>query len=467
MLFESTLGERAGAMSRVVGLYQTMLRRSLELFFPDGILEPAGDRSFIALDPPDEGNSFRFADDPEGFGVEIEWFRTRYLFLPGTPVPFLPSERHLIESVVKVIDRRYRSMFDPEALNREEMFQYAVEDLIIAEDLKTPEPIRIPAALEALRVGALSTYENRRVSTGVLLLGTGNDPTAPNRKNLPDAPRYGVRLSAIKTIHRICDGIRTLFLVDRRGDLAWAVDIGRWAAEAQGDLPLKVPCPRPYHEHARATLTGGHVALVLSPAQEIKVFAQGTLMFAFSDSRWRILDIPSKFALWRDAVGRAVPSDLAERIFQASLNLSERRRGALFVVLRDPASSIPLLVAPSDRIQQDLATNDSEDLENVSPRHVKRALHHLARFENLGTMDASVLESLAGVDGAVVTDQRGQLLSFGAILRVAPETVLAPRAVEGARTTAALAASYHGPVLKVSEDGYLTMFLSGRRVWEL
>ena len=64
-------------------------------------------------------------------------------------------------------------------------------------------------------------------------------------------------------------------------------------------------------------------------------------------------------------------------------------------------------------------------------------------------------------------DQRGQLLSFGAILRVAPETVLAPRAVEGARTTAALAASYHGPVLKVSEDGYLTMFLSGRRVWEL
>jgi hypothetical protein len=467
MLFESTLGERTGAMSRVVGLYQTMLRRSLELFFPDGVLEPAGDRSFIALDLPDEGNSFRFADDPEGFGVEIEWFRTRYVFLPGTPVPFLPSERHLIESVVRVIDRRYRSMFDPEALHREEMFQYAVEDLIIAEDLKTPDPIRIPAALEALRVGALSTYENRRVSTGVLLLGTENDPTSPNRKNLPDAPRYGVRLSAIKTIHRICDGIRTLFLVDRRGDLAWAVDIRRWASQAQGNLPLKIPCPRPYHEHARATLTGGHVALVLSPAQEIKVFAQGTLMFAFSDSRWRILDIPSKFALWRDAVGRSDPSDLAERIFQASLNLSERRRGALFVVLRDPASSIPLLVAPSDRIQQDLATNGSEDPENVSPRHVKRALHHLARFENLGTMDASVLESLAGVDGAVVTDQRGQLLSFGAILRVAPETVLAPRAVEGARTTAALAASYHGPVLKVSEDGYLTMFLSGRRVWEL
>ena len=44
---------------------------------------------------------------------------------------------------------------------------------------------------------------------------------------------------------------------------------------------------------------------------------------------------------------------------------------------------------------------------------------------------------------------------------------LAPRAVRRRpEATAALAASYHGPVIKVSEDGYLTMFLSGRRVWE-
>ncbi len=77
-----------------------------------------------------------------------------------------------------------------------------------------------------------------------------------------------------------------------------------------------------------------------------------------------------------------------------------------------------------------------------------------------------MLESLAGIDGAVVTDRDGRLLSFGAILRVTAETILAPRAVQGARTTAALAASYHGPVLKVSEDGMLTMFLGGRRLLE-
>ena len=91
----------------------------------------------------------------------------------------------------------------------------------------------------------------------------------------------------------------------------------------------------------------------------------------------------------------------------------------------------------------------------------------MVRGQTLLDLDASVLEAIAGLDGAVVTDLEGRLLTFGAILRIAPDALKIARAVEGARTLAALAASYHGPVLKVSEDGFLTMFLGGRRVWEL
>jgi hypothetical protein len=446
-----------------------MLRRNLEHFFPDGLLEPAGDRSFIDVSAAASGQGhYRFGDDPDGLGVEIEWFKNRYLFLPGSPSPFYPSERRLIEAAVHVLDRRFRALFDADSLHREEMFNFAVEDFIVAETLGTPDLVRIPTALEALRVGGLSTYENRRLSTGVLLLGTPHDPTQPERVNLPGAPRYGVRLSAIKSLHRICDGLRSLFVVDRQGDLAWPVDIARWAAAAHGPEPaLPGPCPRRYLSHARATVSGGHVILVLSPAQEIKVIAGGTIAYAFSDARWRLLDLPRKYAAWCGAIGNSCPSDLACRIFQAALNLGENRRGALFVVLRDPAASLSMLLAPADRILGEEVADDPDDPDNLSPRMAKRALHHLARGQTLGDLDPPILEALAGIDGAVVTDAWGRLLSFGAILRIAPETVLAPRAVEGARTTAALAASYHGPVLKVSEDGLLTMFLSGRRVWEL
>ncbi len=177
-----------GQMSKVVGLYQMLLRRALEHFFPDARLETLGDRSFIALEPTPGRPEFCLTDDPDGPGLELEWFRTLYRFTPGSPRPFQEAERRLIESAVRVLDRRFRALFDPEAAHREEMFHYAVEDFIVADDLDSPDAVRVPAALEALRVAALSTYENRRVSTGVLLLGTEHDPADPERVNPPGPP---------------------------------------------------------------------------------------------------------------------------------------------------------------------------------------------------------------------------------------------------------------------------------------
>ena len=136
-------------------------------------------------------------------------------------------------------------------------------------------------------------------------------------------------------------------------------------------------------------------------------------------------------------------------------------------MVRDPGRSVAQLIAPIDRMTEEVASDDPQDPENLSPRLAKRALHHAVRGATLCDLEPTVLESIAGLDGAVVTDLDGRLLTFGAILRIAPETLELVRSVQGARTLAALAASQHGPVLKVSEDGHMTMFLKGRRVWEM
>jgi hypothetical protein len=463
-----TRGERpSGSISRIVGIYQMVLRRTLEHFFPDAQLEARGDRSIIDWDGSPDETYYRLQSDPDGMGVEINWLGTHISFLPGNPVPLLPTERRMVEVVVAAIDLRFRGLFNQEMSHRADRFQYLTEDLIIADYLDAVDHYRIPAALEALRVAALSTYENRRVSTGALLLGTHEDPAAPRRQNPQGAPTFNARLTAIKGFHRLCDGVHTLFLVDRQGELVRTIDVRRWADLTQGAEPLVHPCPRPYLSHAKSTRSDGHVCLVLTPAQEIKVFAEGTLMFSFSDARWRLLDIPSKFAVWCAAVGRSGWPNLAAAIFQAALNLGEARLGALFVVLRNPELSVPALIAPADQLPTEIADDDPEDPENLSPKRAKRALHHVVRGMNLADLDPSVLEAIAGVDGAVATDLDGRLLTFGAILRIAPETLELGRAVQGARTLAGLAASLHGPVIKVSEDGYLTMFLKGRRVWDL
>jgi DNA integrity scanning protein DisA with diadenylate cyclase activity len=117
-------------------------------------------------------------------------------------------------------------------------------------------------------------------------------------------------------------------------------------------------------------------------------------------------------------------------------------------------------------MNEEVAVDDPQDPENLSPRLAKRALHHAVRGMTVSQLEPTVLEAIASLDGAVVTDPDGVLLTFGAILRINPEVLDLGRSVQGARTLAALAASQFGPVLKVSEDGYVTMFLKGRRVWE-
>jgi hypothetical protein len=205
----------------------------------------------------------------------------------------------------------------------------------------------------------------------------------------------------------------------------------------------------------------------LTPSQEIKIFANGTLAFSYSDARWRLLDIPAKFAAWKEALTNASTPDLAERLFQVALNLSESRKGALFVVLRNPEESASKLIAASDRMYEEVVADDPEDPDNLSPKRTKHALHHVVRGMHLSDLEPAILETIASLDGAVVVDLDGRLLTFGAILRIAPEALEFDRAVQGARTLAGLAASQFGPVLRVSEDGYMTMFLKGRRVWEM
>ena len=83
-------------------------------------------------------------------------------------------------------------------IERGELFRGAIEDRyagVFADG--HPYPIgagtsradRIAAAIEVLRVAALSSYENRAISSGVLILGPDGDTRAADRLPQPDAAR--------------------------------------------------------------------------------------------------------------------------------------------------------------------------------------------------------------------------------------------------------------------------------------
>jgi hypothetical protein len=346
-------------------------------------------------------------------------------------------------------------------LERTELFRGAIEDRYISAFLDglppgEPQPSRadlFATAIEVLRVAALSSYENRAISSGVLLLEGDDDrehDVAPRDEN---AYRYSQALTAIKSFYRMCDGLRTLFLVNRQGSVLDIVDVARYARA----IPLEVPCPTAYRAHALATVGNNKVSIVLSPSHEIKVFAQGVQMFSFRNARWHLLDVKAKYDMWETAVGNR---QLAERLFQTASDLADARQGALFVILRDPQTALPLLVAPADQLDA------AHGVPGDSP--TRGQMMYMLRGRTATSLDRAVLANLARTDGATVLDASGRLLAVGAILlHPEPPEPHSNLAVEGARTTAAMAAGRLGAVLKVSEDGLITFYDQQERIWDI
>lgn len=445
----------------VAALFDSQLQSALRLFFSRATL----DAQPTALLQPDARLAIEPSASPSA--LIVRWFGTRYtLRVPGR-WPFTSHEVRLARAIGAVLAARYRAILNPQVIaERGDLFRGAIEDRYVgafldhkpyAIESREARADRIASVIELLRVAALSSYESRPISTGVLLLATPTDPCRPGMRTSTHAPAYAEYLTAIKSFYRLADGVRTVFLANAEGRLLDIIDVERWGTQVYPHQAVHVPCAEPYRAHARATLQQGHVCAVLTPSREIKLFAEGAELFTFRSGAWHLLDLQAKFRLWAEAVGDEA---LAMRIFQTALDLSDAREGALFVVAREPDGPVSQLIAATDRLDRPAAV--AARAGGVS----RRDLLHLLERRSVTDLDPSVFAALASLDGATVIDVSGGLLAAGAILRHPPDGEFDPENVEGARTTAALAASRYGPVLKISEDGIITFFERGR-VWDI
>lgn len=364
------------------------------------------------------------------------------------------DEVRLVGAVNSVLSARYRSLFNATTnLTSFSLFRGLPEDHYVSAYLD-PSPYaqptatekdRIADAIELLRLTSLTTYENRRVSTGALLLGSNPRPARDG------AVAYTSALTAIKSFHRLSDGLRTVFLVNPDGLLVDLIDLADFDRGGSG-AALPAPSSDVYRAHALATLEGGHVCLTLTPNGEIKAWANGAQQFNFLEGRWRLTEAAVCYRQWESAVGE---SRLAEALFRVALNLAEARRGGMFVVVAEPA------------LARQFVSRGDLLFDGDGPRNAKDRIQYLLRGKRALDLSPTILETVSRIDGAIVLDRDSNLLAFGAILRhdltAAPEAEL----VEGSRTTAAVESSRFGYVLKISEDGLVSFYRDRARIWEI
>lgn len=450
--------------SRVGGaLYAELLAQGLSYFFPSARLTSSGQTTSAKATLVCDCNRDREVSDR----LTFEWLGYRYELQRRTR-SFTKNERTLIHSVGRILSARYHALLNPDrAAKNLHLFRGLPEDRHVSafldpgpyENLNTLTAMRdrVTDCIEALRAISLMTYENRRVSTGVLLLG----PSSAAADSLPDAPealRYSSALTSIHSFGRLCDGVHTAALVDSAGRWRDIVDLGRWAESIDHHV-LPLPSPSAYRTHCLSTYRTEDLCLVLTPNGEIKAFANGVQAFSFLNGRWRLTDMELKHRRWLDAVS---DERLARRILQVALDLAESRRGALFVIL-DDAKGLAELVSSGDILSPD----KSGSLSAPEPDS-KRSVYYLLRGKRPEDIAPSVLRTLASIDGGIVLDRAGNMLAFGAILRHQDGPRLADgRLPEGGRSAAAQAASRYGKSLKVSEDGIITFYEGGQLVWEM
>jgi hypothetical protein len=432
--------------------FEELLARGIQYFLPSSEL--------TIVERSEEGKPELRSRLRDG-GADLEWLGAKYS-LVNQGNDFTEHEHKLVKSIGKVLSTRYQLLFNAEVVARSsEIFNGLPEDHYVSGFLDpyvfagaaTLATIidRVSEAIDVLRISALSTYEDRRISTGALLFGFQPDACHELPSQPAGALPYSSELTSIRSFHRICDGLRTVALVDRAGLMVELVDVAEWARPF-AELELPVPSARRYEAHNRATLCGGHVCMVLTPNGEIKIFADGAQVFSFLDGRWHLTDAVEKYRVWEESLGN---KELAHRLFSVALNLAEGRRGGLFVILDDRRKARELL---GDR---DLLHQKQEPAKNGS----KNQLHYLLRCQRVTELSPTVLETIARIDGSIVLDRNGNLLAFGAILRHSPVVAMPDEVAEGSRTAAAIAASQFGIVLKVSEDGRLSFYKSGHCVW--
>ena len=437
------------------GLYGKLVESGIGYFFPSA--------KFDLLEPHPDPGEHRMTQVSDGTSLILNWLGSRYSL--ARDEPFSDAELKLLTGIGAVLDSRYRMIVDSSRIEqRFDLFRGLAEDRYVSAHIDAlpyaqkvwTGPDRLEDAIEVLRASSLSTYENRRISTGTLLFGKDPDPCHELPVTPPGALRYSPALNSIRSFYRLCDGLQTLALIDPNGFLVEIVDVEQWS-QPYSNTRLPVPTPARYTTHSQATLCGGHVCMILTPNGEMKIFANGVEVFRFWDGRWRLTDIERKYTLWAEAIGTF---ELAERLFGAALNLAEDRRGGLLVVLDNP-STARKLVSKTDL----LSPLPDEGEHPVAG--TKDQLHYLLHRKRVLDVPSAVLETVARIDGGIVLDRDSNLLAFGAILRHPDLAELHPDHIEGGRTTAAISASRFGNVLKISEDGLISFFQNGKCVWDI
>ena len=312
------------------------------------------------------------------------------------------------------------------------------DELVVSEHVSQHHGLSL--SLRELFAGlhklAEQTYENKALTFGCIL-----DHAAKSKASVA-FPRDFL---TTKKYRALSDRYHTAYYLSGSGQVIDFVDLDEFEDR---ELSGKHFYPSWAASMARAS-RDRKCGIVLSRQGDLLVFDNGTLRFTYRYGRWQYWNHSHLVTLLRDRARaqHVAPSFLGRligEVYRSALDISFRRSGALFVILRNTAN-LRMVVRTGDAISDPgRSPADAAFDQAISGKNVADA----------------VMVELASLDGAVVLNNSAEILAYGAVLR--PKKSGRLLGSEGSRTKAAIGASLYGLSVKVSSDGDITVYHKGK-----
>jgi hypothetical protein len=293
-----------------------------------------------------------------------------------------------------------------------------------------------------LRGLAEQSYENKALTFGIIIRKT--------EKADNNGAVFPFDFLEKKRYRALSDGFRTAYAVSADGRLLGLADLKASTAKSHQKSFYPEWC-----EYIAEASRDGSCGICLTRQGDLLVFDSGGLRFTYRCGRWQywnhthVTDILRNRARVQRVPKNVLP-EVVRDIYRAALDVSFRRSGGLFVLLRSRENKKKLLIkgdAIGDSNREVLHKEFDGTLPDATVQTIPRV----------------ILSELAGLDGAVVVDNQGHILAYGAVLKASGRF----NPSEGSRTKAAISASRYGIAVKVSSDGDITFYEQRRAFMEM
>lgn len=316
------------------------------------------------------------------------------------------------------------------------------EELVVAEYLRKFHDLEFdPEKLfRAFRLLAEQTYEKSALTFGCII--------DPFRTGVPqDEFEFPDAFLEKKRYRVLSDGYRTSYVVSKEGYFTQFADL----PTSTGSAPPRSYFPE-WSRDMAMQCRNGRIGVLLTRHGDILILEAGTLRLTYRAGHWQYWNHSHLVDLLRSSaraqrVSPKIIGFVVNRLYRAALDSSFRRSGALFVLLRNRQQAGDLVRA-------------ADLIGNQSRPQIDEAFDLGLPSRLIQRLPTPLLVELASLDGAVVVNNSGELMAYGAVLD--PKRKGRADAEEGSRTKAAIGASKYGLALKVSADGEIVAYREGR-----